>query len=86
MTNETIETRLKRMIASRLYLKVAPEAIEDDKSLMDDYGVDSVSLLELVVGIEEEFGIVIPDEEFSIKHFETVAALAAFVRGKMDAG
>jgi acyl carrier protein len=52
---------------------------------MDDYGVDSVSLLELVVGVEEEFGIVIPDEEFSIKHFETVAALAAFVRGKMDA-
>ena len=34
---------------------------------------------------EEEFGIVIPDEEFSIKHFESVAALAAFVRGKMDA-
>ena len=86
MTTDSIETRLKRMIASRLYLKIAPEKIEDGKSLMDDYGVDSVSLLELVVGIEEEFGIVIPDEEFSIKHFETVAALAAFVRGKMDAG
>jgi acyl carrier protein len=85
MTNERIEDRLKRMIAARLFLKVAPEAIDDNKSLMDDYGVDSVSLLELVVGVEEEFGIVIPDEEFSIKHFETVAALAAFVRGKMDA-
>jgi acyl carrier protein len=74
------------MIAARLFLKVPPEKIEDEKSLMDHYGVDSVSLLELVVGIEEEFGIVIPDEEFSIKHFETVAALAAFVRGKMGSG
>ncbi len=83
MTEERIEDRLKRMIAARLFLKVAPTAIDDNKSLMDDYGVDSVSLLELVVGVEEEFGIVIPDEEFSIRHFETVAALAAFVRGKM---
>lgn len=85
MTEEKIEDRLKRMIASRLFLKIAPEAIENNKSLMDDYGVDSVSLLELVVGIEEEFGIVIPDEEFSIKHFATVAALAAFVGSKMTA-
>lgn len=85
MAEPSIEDRLKRMIAARLFLKVAPEAIDNDKSLMDDYGVDSVSLLELVVGIEEEFGIVIPDEEFSIKHFETVSALAAFIRGKMDA-
>jgi acyl carrier protein len=86
MTEQSIESRLKKMIAARLFLKVAPEEIEDGKSLMDHYGVDSVSLLELVVGIEEEFGIVIPDEEFSIKHFETVAALAAFVRGKMGSG
>jgi acyl carrier protein len=85
MTEAKIEDRLKRMIASRLFLKIAPEAIEDNKSLMDDYGVDSVSLLELVVGIEEEFGIVIPDEEFSIKHFATVAALASFVGSKMTA-
>lgn len=86
MAEERIEDRLKRLIATRLFLKIAPEAIEDDKSLIDTYGVDSVSLLELVVGLEEEFGIAIPDEEFSIKHFETVAALASFVRTKLDAG
>ena len=74
------------MVAGRLFLKIAPEAIAEDKSLIETYGVDSVSLLELVVGIEEEFGILIDDDEFDLKHFETVAALAAFVRGKLAAG
>ena len=73
------------MVARRLYLKIAPEAIEEDRSLMETYGVDSVSLLELVVGIEEEFGVAIADEEFDLKHFETIAALADFVRGKLAA-
>ena len=86
MTAERIEDRVKRLIVGRLFLKLAPEAIEEDKSLMDVYGVDSVSLLELVVGIEEEFGISIPDEEFDIQHFQTVATLAAFIRGKLPAG
>lgn len=86
MAEASIEDRLKRLIARRLFLKIAPESIDERKSLMDAYGVDSVSLLELVVGVEEEFGVTIPDEEFELKHFETVAALTAFVRGKLGAG
>lgn len=86
MADQTVEDRLKQLIARRLFLKIAPEAIDASQSLTDTYGVDSVSLLELVVGVEEEFGITIPDEEFDIKHFQTVAALAAFVRGKLGGG
>jgi acyl carrier protein len=85
MTEETVESRLKRMIVDRLFMQIKPEEIEDDKSLVNDYGVDSVSLFELVVGIEEEFGIRIGDDEFDIKNFLTVAALARFVRSKADA-
>ena len=81
---EKIEERLKKMIVERLFMKIAPEEVADDKSLIDEYGVDSVSLLELVVGIEEEFGVSVEDEDFSVEHFESVAALSAFVRSKMD--
>lgn len=82
--SERLEDRIKKMIVTRLFMKVSPEDIDDDKSLIDEYGVDSVSLLELIVGIEEEFGIVIEDEEFSVPNFETVTALAKTIRGKMD--
>jgi acyl carrier protein len=78
-----IEGRLKRMIVERLFMTIAPEELDNDKSLIDDYGVDSVMLLELVVGLEEEFGVRIEDNEFSVRHFETVSRLAAFVRSKL---
>lgn len=82
---ERIEDRLKKMIVQRLFMKIAPEKIEEDKSLIDVYGVDSVSLLELVVGLEEEFAVKIGDREFNVKNFETVAALTAFVQSKLAA-
>ena len=83
MSEGTIEERLKRMIVDRLFLQIAPSEIEDDKKLVQDYGVDSVSLFELVVGLEEEFGFRIEDKEFNLRHFESVSALARFVRGKL---
>ena len=79
---ERIEDRIRRMMVTRLFMRLAPEDIEENVSLLDSYGVDSISLLELVVGIEEEFGLAIGDDEFDVKNFETVAALAAFIRSK----
>jgi acyl carrier protein len=85
MGEDTVETKLKKMIVERLFMRIAPEDIEDGKSLVDDYGADSVSLLELVVGVEEAFGIRVDDEEFDIRNFRSVAALARFVRSKSGA-
>ena len=85
MASENIEDRLKNMIVERLFMKIAPEDIDCQKSLIESYGVDSVSLLELVVGVEEEFAIEVGDEDFNVESFQSVDALAAFVRGKLDA-
>ena len=81
---ERIEDQLKKMVVERLFMKVAPEDIDESKSLMDEYGVDSVSLLELVVGIEELFGVAIGDDDFRVEYFETISALANFVRSKLN--
>ena len=77
---ERIEDRLKRMIVERLFMSLSPDELDEEKSLLDEYDVDSVSLLELVVGIEEEFRITIGDNDFDVDNFETVAKLANFVR------
>ena len=83
MDNATIEATLKAMIVDRLFLKIAPSDIETDSSLVDVYGVDSVSLLELVVGLEEAFGIVIEDGDFDVRNFISVAALRDFVQARL---
>ncbi len=85
MASENIEDRLKNMIVERLFMKIPPRDIDSRKSLIESYGVDSVSLLELVVGVEEEFEIEVGDDDFNVESFQSVDALAAFVRGKLDA-
>jgi len=83
MDTKEIEAKLKEMIVERLFLNVSPEQMESDASLIETYGVDSVSLLELVVGLEEAFGIVIEDSDFDVRNFSSVANLRDFVQARM---
>ncbi len=83
MDTASIEAKLKAMIVERLFLSVRPEDIQTDASLIDAYGVDSVCLLELVVGLEEAFGVVIEDGDFDVRNFISVAALRDFVQARI---
>jgi acyl carrier protein len=83
MDPQQIETKLKQMIVERLFLDMPPESIDTDASLVKVYGVDSVCLLELVVGLEEAFGVVIEDDAFDLRHFSSVAALRDFVKVRL---
>jgi acyl carrier protein len=79
---KSVEQALKEMIVERLFLSVEPSAIGDEDPLMEKYEVDSVRLLEIVVGLEEVFDISLEDDEFSIERFESVKAIADLVREK----
>ncbi|MBF0245543.1 MAG: acyl carrier protein [Planctomycetes bacterium] len=81
--SEELEEELKVMLVDRLFLDISPEEIESEVPLMETYGVDSVSLLEMLVGIEEKYGLSLEDGDFEISRFETVAAMAEYVRSKM---
>ena len=83
MDTATIEAKLKEMIVERLFLNIAPNDIVTEASLIDAYGVDSVCLLELVVGLEEAFGIVLEDGDFDVRNFMSVAALRDFVQARL---
>jgi len=82
MDEKSIERRIKEIIVERLFLKIRPDDIRDDDALMEKLGVDSVSVFEIVVGLEEVFGISFEDDEFQIEKFRDVASVAAHVREK----
>lgn len=77
-----IEDDLKAMIVERLFLDIDPAEIADGDMLMEKLDVDSIKLLEIVIGIQEAYEFEIGDDEFSPDRFETVAAIADFVREK----
>lgn len=56
-----IEDKLEDIIAKQLGVK--KEEIKPESSFIDDLGADSLDSVELVMALEEEFGIEIPDEE-----------------------
>jgi acyl carrier protein len=57
----TIEERVKKVIEEQL--SVNQDQITKEASFIDDLGADSLDTVELVMALEEEFGIEIPDEE-----------------------
>ena len=86
MTDEkSIEQTIKEIMVERLFLKMKPEELADDVQLMQELGVDSVSVFEIVVGLEEVYGISFDDDEFQIETFRTPKSIADYVRGKLEA-
>lgn len=57
----SIEERVREIIANQL--GVEPAEVVPEASFVDDLGADSLDLVELVMAMEEEFGVEVPDEE-----------------------
>jgi acyl carrier protein len=56
-----IEDKVKDIIAEQLGVK--KEEIKPESSFVDDLGADSLDTVEVVMALEEEFGVEIPDED-----------------------
>ncbi len=68
---EEVKTILARQ------LRVAPERVTRDAQIKKDLGADSVDILQLLMRLEDDYGIVIPDQELA--KFETVGDVCDFL-------
>ncbi len=57
----TVEERVKKIIAEQL--GVEEDEVTPEASFVEDLGADSLDTVELVMALEEEFSIEIPDED-----------------------
>ena len=68
--------RIKEIISEQL--GVSADSITMDTSFTDDLGADSLDLVELVMAIEEEFDIEVPDDD--IENIKTVSDAVSFLK------
>jgi len=83
MARSDMARRVKDLIVRRLKLEIDPASIQDDAPLFGEgLGLDSIDALELVLGLEQEFGIKVEDEEVGVKAFASVNSLVDFIEQK----
>jgi len=83
---ERLNHRIKQLIVGTLGLEVAPEEIPDDETFFGDgTEIDSIAALEIIVAVEEEFGITVEDDELTADLFDSVATLEAYVAERLAA-
>ncbi|HOP51628.1 MAG: acyl carrier protein [Thermovirgaceae bacterium] len=79
MKMEEITSRLKEIVMDRL--DVEEDQIKPEASFVEDLGADSLDIVELIMGIEEEFDIEIPDED--AEKLTNVGEAMDYIKGKL---
>jgi acyl carrier protein len=65
-------------------LKIETQKINDESLLIDEYNLDSVRLLSLIMILETKFNITLNDEEISVDSFKTPLSLINFIKDMID--
>jgi len=80
-TTTELKTQIKTMLVESLMLQITADQIGDDQRLFGpgSLGLDSVDALQLVVVLEKNFGLKIPDPARARKVMETVTTIAAAI-------
>lgn len=76
-----VEERVSQLIVDQLGVSV--EEIKPEVSFLDDLGADSLDIVELVMAMEEEFDIEIPDDD--AEKIQTIGDAFAYIKEKVGA-
>jgi acyl carrier protein len=73
-----VQPKVKEVIVEQL--GVDADRVKPEASFIDDLGADSLDIVELVMAMEEEFGLEIPDED--AEKLKTVADVSNYLASK----
>ncbi len=79
--SDKIHRALHDHIVNEILLRDEPLAADDD---LFDAGFDSMSLSRVLVFVEDEFGVTIPDEDVVLDEISTLKTMTAFVTGYLE--
>ena len=80
MEREELLKKIKAIIADKL--SISEDQVTEEASFIDDLGADSLDTVELVMALEDEFNMDIPDEE--AEKLTTVGKAMDYVLGRLS--
>lgn len=72
--------RVNKVVTEKL--NASPDQVTEAASFQDDLGADSLDIVDLVMGFEDEFDIEIPDED--AEKIQTVGQAVTYIDGKVS--
>ncbi len=79
MDAKSVEERVKNIIVEQL--RVEPEQVKPEAQFVNDLGADSLDTVELIMALEEEFDVEIPDEQ--AEKIKTVGEAIEHIKAKV---
>lgn len=76
---EKINEKIKEMVKDKLNLKTDINQMNDDFMFGTANGFDSTSLLEFILELEDEFDLIIPDEDLLPDNFASINKITNYV-------
>ena len=79
MSSDSVFEKVKAILVDQL--NISEDSVQMDSLFVDDLNADSLDMVELVMAMEQEFNISIPDEE--AERIKTVGDAVEFIKSKM---
>ena len=77
MEREELYKKVRQIVSDKL--SISEEQVTEDASFIEDLGADSLDTVELVMALEDEFGLDIPDDE--AEKLTTVGKALDYIQG-----
>jgi len=80
-----VRERIRQFLVENFLYGTAPAGFNDSASLLDSGVMDSTGVMELVLFLEEEFGVKVADDEVVPENLDSIERICTFVRRKLAA-
>lgn len=78
---DNIKDRLRSVIVKSLRLSISPEELVEE-NLVASYGIDSITSLEVLIWVENEFNITVEDQDLTPKLIDSLDSLESYIKNR----
>jgi acyl carrier protein len=82
MDGNSIRTKIKEIVIAITHSSDDVEDIDDGDFLIDDLGIDSLGMINLVQTLQKQFDIRIPESDVTLQNFRSVELLGDYIESR----